>query len=57
MFRNHAYEKRLENENEYLRKVVDNLLSRLGVEKVSPSPEIEEIEDETQSGTIRFGGE
>lgn len=57
MFRNLAYEKRLENENEYLRKVVDNLLARLGVEKVYTSPEIEGPEEEITSGSIRFGGE
>lgn len=53
---NRSLIKRLENENEYLRKVVDNLLSRLGVEKVSPAPEHEDVAEDDGVERITYGG-
>jgi len=56
---NLALVKRLEDENAYLRKMVDNLLSRIGVEKVdgeNKAPVVEH-EEENSDGRIRYGGE
>lgn len=57
---NRALIKRLEDENVYLRKMVDNLLSRFGVEKVSGddlASTVEHEAEENNDGRIRYGGE
>lgn len=53
---NHALIKRLEDENVYLRKMVDNLLGRLGVEKVTPDPVEQQEPDQVDDGKMHFGG-